>query len=188
MKTILKSVLTLGLAAGLGFVANAQTNESAQVTASAQILSALDIAKVTDVNFGTLSRTTLGVVTLSPIGSADNAYVGTGAVTGKLTIKGEEATSIFITYPAEIELTNGTDDLFWDLDITANNIEDDQSASSPLAAGGASITTAATAVSDVVLWLYVGGKLYQTTGTPAALSAAPTGTFTGTATIEVEYN
>jgi hypothetical protein len=187
MKNTLKSVLTLVLVAGLGFVANAQTVENAQVTASAEILAALDIVKVTDVDFGNISSTTVGTVTLGANGTG-NAYVGTTAQTGLFTIAGAENQSILVTYPAEVTLSNGTDDLFWGLSIFGND-ENTQGTSTAIAAGGDDITTATTAVGGIVYWLYVGGTLYEATGAPGPLTGIlTTGIYTGSATVTVEYN
>lgn len=185
MKTIFKSILTLGLATGLGFAANAQTTSviNTDVTASAVILDALTLTKNSDINFGNLSATTPGAVFLDPQGTA-NQNTGTITSVGKFTLAGSTGKSVKVSWPATIVLTGDQtipSTITYEL-LVFGNTEDDASLASSLGAQGVATTD------DVTLdstsgnyFLYVGG------GFPALASKA-TGTYTGTANFTVEYN
>ena len=185
MKKIFKSVLTLGLVAGLGFAANAQTTSviNTDVSASAEILSALTLTKNTDINFGTLSASTPGAVFLDPTGAA-NENTGVTTTVGKFTLLGSLGAEVKVSWPATIILQGDQaliDQITYQLLVHGND-EDAAGTSSSLGAQGVATTD------DVTLdatsgnyFLYVGG------GFPA-LSAQATGIYTGTANFTVEYN
>jgi hypothetical protein len=187
MKYIFKYIAAAFVMAAIALQSMAQTHENVGITASAEVLTALKLTKVTDVNFGTLSSTTDGIVFLDPQGT-NHAYVGSSAKVGKFTIEGESSTQINISWDENITLTtDATDELAWNLQVNGNTT-DDASGSIELSMGGGPVTTAETDESGIVYWLYVGGELGGTAGSPSQLSSQATGTYTGTANLSVAYN
>lgn len=188
MKYIFKYITAAFVLAAIALQSMAQTYENVGITASAEVLTALKLTKVVDVNFGNLSSTTDGIVFLDPQGT-NHAYVGSSATVGKFTIEGESSTQIDISWDENITLTaNSTDELAWNLQVNGNTT-DNASGSIELSMGGETVTTATSSDNDGnVYWLYVGGELGGTAGSPAQLSSQATGTYTGTANLSVAYN
>lgn len=187
MKTILKSVLTLTLAAGLGIAANAQEAPrviNTNVTASATILGALTLEKMADINFGAISATTPGDVFLNPTGGLNR---NTGAITtvGKFLLLGNPTSSVKVSWPATLDLTSTiglvTSTIRYELLVHGNNTD--------LASGSASLGTQGSATTAPVVLNPTGGTyfLYVGGGFPA-LVTQPTGLYTATANFTVEYN
>jgi hypothetical protein len=148
----------------------AQTNVSANVGATATVMSALSIAK-TDIAFGNIpaSRT----VVLDPKNAA-NAYVGSTAAVGTVTITGAVSTDVLVTWPASIPLHLATKpDLTLTLNVIGNASAANQATASSLTSGADVVTSAG---GNYSLW--VGGSLPTSTDV---------GLFTGTATFAVEY-
>jgi len=161
----------------------AQTQANANLPASATVLTALTIHKNTDVKFGNVGATTLGIVYLDPTGAASN-YIGTGAQVGVITIAGATGQDIRITWPSYIDLSHGLNHLNYVLQVngyTANT----PTSSTPLTSGGSTATTDATSGN---YFLFIGGQLGGSTTTAAALSSQATDTYSGSAPFTVEYN
>ncbi len=185
MKTILKSVLTLTLAAGLGIAANAQTNViNTNVTASATILDALTLTKNMDISFGSISASTPGAVFLNPTGGA-NTNTGVNTTVGKFSMLGNPNSSVKVSWPATIILTGNqtptASTISYGLLVHGFNLDVPLTS---VSLGGQGVGTTAPVVLNPTggtYFLYVGG------GFPA-LVAKPTGIYTGIANFTVEYN
>jgi hypothetical protein len=151
------------LAAGSLF---AQSSASATANANARILTPIAIAKVSDLNFGSLVSTTGGTVTVSPAGaatpSAGVTIVTPGSVSAAtFNVTGEPSTAYTITLPTSITISNG-----------AQTMAVDTFTSNP--GGTGALSPAGTQL------LAVGGKL--TVGVAQA-----TGSYTGTFNVTVAY-
>ena len=174
MKTIFKSVLTLGLVAGLGFAANAQ--KTANAPSSATILADLTITldgTQNEIAFGNVSATTPGAVVLDANGTT-NANTGTNTNVARFNLAGAD-NAVTIAYDATVTLTNGTpaNDITMTPEVVGAETNLLQSAATLVGSG-----TTRTLVSNVY-FLWVGGSF-------PALVSQPTGTYTGTFNINVE--
>jgi hypothetical protein len=184
MKKIFKSVLTLGLVAGLGFAANAQKTSTAP--ASATILTNLTITleSGTSIAFGSISATTPAAVVLDAKGLT-NANTGSITDVAQFNLTGADTEEVTVTYDATVDLVSG--DAVDPLVPTPAEII----VMTPEVVGAAlsanqGTATAVASLSQVTLaggiyFLWVGGSL-------PALTAKPTGTYSGTFNIDVEYN
>jgi hypothetical protein len=160
---------TLLVAILVVLVAGNMQAQSANVAANATVMSALSIAK-TDIQFGNIPASR--DVVLDPKNAA-NAYVGSTAAVGTVTITGAISTPVLATWPSSITLTGpGAKTLTLTLAVNGN-AAGTQSASTALTSGTA-VTTSASG--NYSMW--VGGNM--TTGTDLGL-------FTGSATFAVEY-
>ena len=183
MKKIFKSVLTLGLVAGLGFAANAQKTSTA--TASTTILTNLTIAleSGTTIDFGSISATTPAAVVLDANGIANS---NTGSITdvARFNLTGANS-AVTVSYDATVNLVSAdaADPL---IPTPAEMIEmTPQVVGSVLSANQGSATPVGS-VTQVTLaggvyFLWVGGSF-------PALTSKPTGTYSGTFNIDIEYN
>lgn len=176
MKTIFKSVLTLGLVAGLGFTANAQ--KTATAPSSATILADLTITldgTQNEIAFGNVSATTPGAVVLDANGTT-NSNTGSTTNVARFDLAGANS-AVTIAYDATIALTNGTpaNDITMTPEVVGAATNLLQSAATSVGS-----ETTRTLVSNVY-FLWVGGSF-------PALVSQPTGTYTGTFNINVEYN
>jgi hypothetical protein len=179
MKNTLKSVLTLALVAGLGFVANAQ--KTATATASAEVLANLTITldgTQDEIAFGTLSATTPSAVVLDANG-VTNANTGTVINVARFDLAGAAA-DVTVSYDATVILSN-TDPTPATMTMTPEVVGAAVStaqATATAVASGSQVTLAGT---TPVYFLWVGGTI-------TALNNQATGTYTGTFNIDVEYN
>jgi len=177
MKITIKSILTIALVMGLGFIANAQKILTAP--ASATVLADLTIAldgTQNEIAFGRLSATTPGAVVLDANGTA-NANTGSATNVARFDLGGANS-GVTVSYDANVTLSN-TDPTPATMTMT------------PEVVGAASDTdqTTATAVassSQVTLasglyYLWVGGSI-------PTLATQATGVYSGTFNIDVEYN
>jgi hypothetical protein len=177
MKITIKSILTIALVMGLGFMANAQKTSSAP--ASATVLADLTIAldgTQSEIAFGTLSANSPGAVVLDANGTA-NANTGSATKVAKFDLGGASS-AVTVNYDATVTLSN-TDTTPATMTMT------------PEVVGAALATdqTTATAVpigSQVTLvsgafYLWVGGSIPR-------LASQATGVYSGTFNIDVEYN
>ncbi len=185
MKTIFKSVLTLGLVVGLGFAAKAQSTViNTNVTANATILDALTLTKNTDINFGNLSSSTPGAVFLDPQGVA-NANTGVTTTVGKFTLLGSPGASVKVSWPATIVLTGDqlptASTITYELLVFGFDLDEPLNSTSLGAQGVATTANVDLEATTGNYFLYVGG------GFPA-LAAQATGEYEGTANFTVEYN
>lgn len=155
----------------------------------ATVLAQLKLTNDADVQFGNLSATTPGHVFLSPTG---NAHTNTGVSTsvGKFTVEGSTTGSVKVTWPPNIVLNSsvGSNTLIYNLQVNGNG-SDLASSSTILGTGGLGVASTA----DITLvtgkyYLFVGGKVGGTAGSPANLNAQATGVYTGIANFRVEYN
>lgn len=155
----------------------------------ATVLAQLKLTNNADVQFGNLSATTPGHVFLSPTGSG-HTNTGVSTSVGKFTVEGSSTGSVKITWPANIVLNSsvGSNTLIYNLQVNGNG-SDLASGSTILGTGGLGVASTA----DVTLvagkyYLYVGGKVGGTAGSPANLNAQATGVYSGIANFRVEYN
>lgn len=186
MKTIFKSILTLGMVAGLGLAANAQKTASA--TASAEVLANLTITldgTQDEIAFGTLSASTTGAVVLDANGST-NANTGTVVNVARFNLAGAAA-SVTVSYDATVTLSNGGSTpatMTMTPEVVGAALSTAQAAATAVASGS-QVTLAdnpdTTPAFDPVYFLWVGGTI-------PALTGQATGTYTGTFNIDVEYN
>lgn len=176
MKKIFKTVLTLGLVAGLGFAANAQKATTAP--ASATILADLTItldATQDEIAFGNVSATTPSAIVLDANG-AGNSNTGTETNVAKFDLAGANS-AVTVSYDPTVTLTNGTpaDDITMTPQVVGD-ADDAEQANAVAVVSGNTVTLAAN-----VYFLWVGGTI-------PALTGQATGTYAGTFNINVEYN
>ncbi|MFC5191010.1 DUF4402 domain-containing protein [Algoriphagus aquatilis] len=177
MKTIFKSVLALGLVAGMTFAANAQKTTTAP--ASARILADLTITLdgvQDEIAFGNVSANTPAAVVLDANGT-DNANTGTVTNVARFNLTGADA-SITVYYDATVTLTEtvgGVETIV----MTPEVVGDADDANQGSAAGIANAGTVALVSNAFYIW--VGGTL------PTMVNKAQ-GTYSGTFEISVEYN
>lgn len=178
MKKIFKSVLTLGLVAGLGFAANAQKTSTAP--ASATILADLTItldATQDEIAFGNVSATTPGVIVLDANGADGNANTGTTTNVAKFDLGGANS-AVTVSYDATVTLTE-TIDALETMTMTPEVVGDADDAEQATAIAVGSGTTVTLVSNAYFLW--VGGTI-------PALTSQATGIYAGTFNIDVEYN
>lgn len=179
MKTILKSVLTLSLVAGMGFAANAQ--KTATAPASATVLADLTIAldaTQNEIAFGNLSASTPADIVLAANGTA-NANTGSVTNVARFDLSGAAA-AVTVSFDPSVTLSN-TDPTPATMTMTPEVV-------GAALATQQSIATTVTSGSQVTLvgtpsvyFLWVGGTIPE-------LTSQATGTYTGTFNIDVEYN
>jgi hypothetical protein len=176
MKTTIKSILTLALVMGLGIMAHAQKTLSAP--ASATILADLTIILAQDqgeIAFGNLSATTPAPVVLDANGTT-NANTGTGTNVARFELAGAD-NQVTVSYDATVTLTNGTqaDDMTMTPKVVGATVNTAQATATAVGIGS-QVTLASAAY-----FLWVGGTI-------PALTGQATGTYSGTFSIDVEYN
>ena len=176
MKTLLKSVLTLGLVAGLTIAANAQKTSTAP--ASAVILADLTIeldGTQNEIAFGNVSASTAAAVVLDANG-ADNSNTGTVTNVARFNLGGANS-AISVYYDATVDLRDDSTNQIIVMTpevVGAASATNQSSAAAILNAGNVSLVAGA-------FHIWVGGTL------PAMDSQNP-GTYSGTFEISVEYN
>ena len=189
MKNTLKSVLTLALVAGLGFVANAQiltANENA--TATATVLTDISVVKDLDIAFGNVQPGT--VPTLDPTTFGSSAAVGATAAIGKFTVEGTPTASVLVTFTTAVTMSNGEaipDQLIFTPVVSRTALTADTDGATPILNNGTYVINAS-GVGTVAGTdhFFVGGTLTED-GT-AAIGPAANGLYTGTFTLTVAYN
>lgn len=189
MKTIFKSVLTLGLVAGLGFAANAQlvTTVNATATSSATVLTDISITKDIDIAFGNVQIGTTPTLDASVFGSS--AAIGATATLGKFTVSGTPTASVSVTFPTTVTMSNG--DLSDDLDFTPSVFRTSLTADTDglvgiLNAGVYSINALGTGAVIGTDHFFVGGTLGEVAG--GNIPSDASGLYAGTFTLTVTYN
>lgn len=184
MKTIFKSVLTLGLAVGLGFAANAQ--KTANAPASAIIQQDLTITRDLSQNaisFGNVSASTPGAVVLDANGTTNS---NTGSITNVAQfILGGANTSVTVNYDATVNLvlTTAADPLnptAGETIVMAPEVVGDADSGEQANADPITIGSQVSLI-DNAYFIWVGGSF-------SALTAKGTGTYSGQFNIDVEYN
>lgn len=180
MKTILKSVLTLTLAAGLGIAANAQkaTFAPASATVLANLTITLDGAQ-NEIAFGNLSALTPGLIVLDANGTT-NANTGTLTKVARFDLAGANA-PVTITYDAEVILTKTGEGVQPTMTMTPEVVG---AALSTNQTGALEVLSAASrTLAEGVYFLWVGGTIprFETT-------AQASGVYSGQFDIAVEYN
>ncbi|MFN3997628.1 DUF4402 domain-containing protein [Algoriphagus sp.] len=177
MKTILKSILTLGLAAGLGFAANAQ--KTAIAPASASVLADLTISldgTLNEIAFGNLSASTPDQIILDANGIS-NANTGSITKVAKFDLEGANV-PVTVSYDATVTLTEsivGTATMIMTPQVVGAAVDTEQATAGTVTSGN-TVTLA-----SGVYFLWVGGTI-------PALSSQATGVYEGTFNISVEYN
>lgn len=176
MKTIFKSVLTLGLVAGLTIAANAQktTTAPASATILADLTIALD-ATQNEIAFGNVSANTPAEVVLDAKG-VNNDNTGTTTNVARFNLGGA-STAISVYYDATVDLTDA--------------VSSEVIVMTPEVVGAATVGAQGTAVAIAnagtvslvsgAFHIWVGGSL------PTMVNQTP-GSYAGTFNISVEYN
>jgi spore coat protein U-like protein len=179
-KTCQRVPLKLALAAALALASLAipvgAAPVSADATATATVIIPITITKTADLSFGKFAPGVGGSVTVSTSGgrSATGAIlstIGSTPTAARFTVHGETSATYAITYTGSANLTSGSDTM------VLTKISD-------LTGLGATSGTQATGALDGTTGdqsIYVGGSL-------AVGAAQPSGTYTGTVTVAVEYN
>jgi hypothetical protein len=179
MKITIKSILTIALVMGLGFIANAQKTSSAPASATvlADLTIALDGAQ-NEIAFGNLSATTLGAVVLDANGTA-NANTGVATNVARFNLSGANS-GVTVSYDAYVTLTNGNqaNDMTMTPEVVGANDFTNQAQAGATAV--ASSSQVALPVSGLY-YLWVGGSI-------PTLATQATGVYSGTFNIDVEYN
>lgn len=176
MKTIFKSVLALGLVAGLTFAANAQ--KTANAPASANILADLTIAldaTQNEIAFGNVSANTPAAVVLDANG-VNNSNTGTSTNVARFNLGGANS-AITVYYDATVDLTDAVSSevIVMTPEVVGAALVANQGTAASIAnAGNVSLESGA-------YYIWVGGSL------PAMINQLP-GSYTGTFNISVEYN
>mgnify|MGYP000043073669 CR=1 FL=1 len=159
------------------------------LNAGATVLAQLKLTNNSDVQFGNLSATTPGHVFLSPTGSG-HTNTGVSTSVGKFTVEGAATGSVKVSWPANLVLNSsvGSNTLIYNLQVNGSG-SDLASASTILGTGGLGVASTA----DITLvagkyYLYIGGKVGGTAGSPANLNAQAAGVYSGIANFKVEYN
>ena len=189
----LQILMSLSMAAFLLTVNNLYAQNTGVINTNlnvgATILAQLKLTNNSDVQFGNLSATTPGHVFLSPTGSG-HTNTGVSTSVGKFTVEGSTTGSVKVTWPANIVLNSsvGGNTLIYNLQVNGNG-SDLASGSTILGTGGLGVASTA----DITLvagkyYLYVGGKVGGTAGSPANLNAQATGVYSGIANFRAEYN
>jgi hypothetical protein len=177
MKTIFKSVLALGLVAGLTFTANAQKATTAP--ASATILADLTITldgTQNEIEFGNVSANTPGAVVLDANGT-NNDNTGTVTNVARFNLTGASS-AISVYYDATVTLTEtlvGTASIIMTPEVVGAATVAGRSAAGAIPSSGT------VSLVDNAYYIWVGGTL------PTMVNKT-TGTYTGTFNISVEYN
>lgn len=177
MKTILKSVLTLGLVVGLGFAANAQ--KTATAPASATVLADLTItldATQNEIDFGNLSATTPGAIVLDANGIT-NANTGSVTNVARFDLGGANS-AVTVSYDPIVTLSN-TDPTPATMTMSPEVVGSAASANQETATAVASGSTVTLVANEYFLW--VGGTI-------PVLTNQATGTYAGIFNISIEYN
>lgn len=166
---LLASIVILGATSAPSYAV------STTAQASATVLTPIQITKVTDLAFGKFIPTALGSVTVSTSGA--RTFTGVTLATGitptaaTFTVSGEpNATYSINTTGTSATLTSGANTMALTIasDITGANTTTGTVSTGTLSAGGAQT-------------VYVGGKLDVN-------AAQPSGAYTGTIAVAVDYN
>jgi hypothetical protein len=179
MKTLLKSVLTLGLVAGMTIAANAQKTSSAP--ASATILADLTIAldgTQNAISFGNISASTPGDIFLDPTGE-NSTNTGTSTNVARFNLGGADA-DVTVSYANTVTLTitgGGSETISMTPSVVGAALATEQGNALPVASGS-QVSLEGT---PIAYFLWVGGTIGQ-------LTSKPTGTYAGLFNISVEYN
>lgn len=178
MKITIKSILTIALVMGLGFIANAQKTLTAP--ASATVLADLTIAldgTQNEIAFGRLSAITPGAVVLDANGTA-NANTGSATNVARFDLGGANS-GVTVSYDAYVTLTNGNqaNDMTMTPEVVGANDFINQAQAGATAVASSSQVTLASGL----YYLWVGGSI-------PTLATQATGVYSGTFNIDVEYN
>ena len=177
MKTIFKSVLTLGFVAGLTFVANAQ--KTANAPASATILADLTIqldGVQNAIAFGNISANTPAAVVLDANG-VNNDNTGTVTNVARFNLGGANS-SVSVYYDVEVTLTeeeDGLETIILTPEVVGAALVADQ------ATAAAIVSSNTITLVGGVYYIWVGGSL-------PIMTNKPTGVYSGQFNISVEYN
>jgi hypothetical protein len=185
MKNLFKILMVALILATFSLQLNAQAVNT-NLPASAVVLAQLQLTKSADVDFKNIAATTPGVVRLNPTG-VGHAYVGVGATTGQFTIQGSNGVSVLVTYPGNITLVSGGNNLVYNLWVYGNSANN-QLASTAVTAEGVAGNNSLTLSGTGFYYLYIGGAVGGIAGTPAALAGQAQGTYTANANFTVTYN
>jgi hypothetical protein len=212
MKTIFKSMLLTALVMGMATAAMAQTGATTTITATARVLKPITLSAVdAAVGFGGVFAGT--VPFLDPQGT-NSANVGFTSNIGSVVVDATAGEPIRVEFPDTVHLLQGTTSRIayqpiisaydGSAGITANNrgtslLLDDaaSTATPPLVTGSAGTGTGPfgifiTSTGDKAT-LLIGGKIGNTAGASTATvldildSAQPTGTYSGTFTLNLLY-
>ena len=180
-KTYIRAILPLFVV--LGLVGSAQAQVEATATASADIATALTLTKTADINFGTVSATTPGVVKLDPTDVTASTNVGSSRTLGEFTVTAAVSDDIDLTFDSQVTLTDASSNTL----ILLAEVAGGETSGGTFTSLGSTGTATFTTSSSGGYVLRVGGVLSQST-TPANLEAVPTGSYSGTFNAEIIYN
>ncbi len=184
MKNTLKSVLTLALVAGLGFVANAQ--KTATAPASAVILADLTITldgTQNEIAFGNVSASTPGSVVLDANGTNNS---NTGSLTNvaqfalagadvQVNVNYDATVNLVLTTAVDPALPTAAETIVMTPEVVGDALSTEQANAASIAIGGPVV------LANNAYFIWVGGSF-------ATLLNKGTGTYSGTFNIDVEYN
>lgn len=185
-KTYIRAILPLFVV--LGLVGSAQAQATATATASADIATALTLTKIADINFGTVSATTPGVVKLDPTDVTASTNVGSSRTLGEFTVTAANSDIIDLTFDSKVTLTdNNSNNLYLLAEVAGA-----ESTGGPFLSLSSDGTTSFTTSNTGAYVLRVGGELTQnnaaTFGSPGNLSGVTTGSYSGTFNASIVYN
>lgn len=180
-KTYIRAILPLFVV--LGLVGSAQAQVPATATASAEIAAALTLTKTADIDFGTVSATTPGLVQLDPTDVTASTNVGTNRALGEFTVSAEVSAAIDLTFDSQVTLTDASSNTL----ILLAEVAGAETISDTFTSLGSTGTAQFTTSSSGAYVLRVGGILSQST-TPGNLSGVTTGSYSGTFSASIIYN
>ncbi len=168
----LKLSLAAALALALAVPAGAATDTA---TATAIVIVPIAIVKATDMSFGKFARGAGGTVTVSTSGARTASgtilsTIGSSPTAARFNVTGDNNATYAITHSGTTDLTSGSDTMALAKfsDLTAAGATSGNPATGTLDGTGAQS-------------IYVGGTL-------TVAANQPTGTYTGTVIVAVEYN
>jgi hypothetical protein len=146
------------------FAAFAQNSASENAQVSARVISSLSIAKNQDLDFGKVAQ---------GVGNVNIPAENPKAV--KFTISGEANENVKVTFTSPSNLLSGSNTLPFTSSVKADAVGTGSSASAITSGGNLSLN------SDGKAFVYLGGSIN-------VAAAQPRGNYSGTFSIQVEYN
>jgi len=170
-----KSFVIAMVVLGLTSLASAQTSASVGAPIQVTIKQALSITEIGTLNFGTA----FPGYTVSAI----NPQTATPSNIPVFTIGGEPNAPVSVTWSSTLNLVNGANSVQFEPTV-AGNSSNTQTGSSLLTSGTDNATLSAVGSGNVGnYYLWLGGNI----NSGGALPALPSGTYSGTFTVDVAY-
>lgn len=212
MKTTFKALaLSAVMMLGFGLQSKAQLGQTIDVDVKAIVLKQITLTK-TDVNFGAVIDGNIPI--LDPKDHTENRFVSARAEVGKVLVDASENQIILVEWPDTIHLASGANRITYRprLSVGWGNIANDNAGRLTTAyiqddftmnpatqatgsgtidgfGGTGYISTdpvSGDAANDEKASIFIGGNLYDD-GSVTAPLAGPTGTYTGTITVNINY-